>query len=663
MPSFNMGGARPAAALECFAFGLSVIPVAPGSKVTTEKWDPWLDDLSADKITQHWARHPEHDVGAILGDGLIVFDADSAQSIAALEALELKFNLVPKLVVRTRKGVHHYYRRAAGTFAKSDAHSTERHPERVDVKTGRALAVLPPSGGREVVLCEAESVDDLSEATQEFVDAVSAHNGREAPRPYVGPVAHAVEPPSSQRMAQVKALLERIDADLGYGDWTPALMAVHHESGGSDEGLEIAVEWSSRGKKFKGRAEIEAKWRSFKLDVASAHTIGTLIYLARKCGADTAEILDAAEPGFEPCDFEIAPAARAERPPQSQHPLARFSLLKRTGDVKRQFIAEKHVLGEIALSGQATVIYAAPNTGKTLITIALLTEKIRLGHIDPALLFYVNADDTGQGLLVKLQVADEFEFNVLAEGHRGFSVRSFFATVEALTASEHARGSILVLDTLKKFTTLMDKSATSRFTDLVRRFVMRGGTVIALAHTNKHPRPDGTPVYAGTSDVVDDFDCAYTVQQVVYDPDAKLKVVLFENLKRRGDVVQSAAYQYSIERGLPYDRLLLSVQQVDEAQLAPLVQAEALRSDAEMIAAVQACVREGVNTKMRLAHAVAERTNVSRAKALALIERYTGDDPTLHRWRFTVRQRGAKVFELLQQPNAADGQPPADHDF
>jgi len=183
--------------------------------------------------------------------------------------------------------------------------------------------------------------------------------------------------------------------------------------------------------------------------------------------------------------------------------------------------------------------------------------------------------------------------------------------------------------------------------------------VIALAHVNKHPRPDGTPVYSGTSDIVDDFDCAYTVQQVAFNPDTGEKVVRFENIKRRGNVTQTVAYRYVTGRASPYDEILLSVQEIDETQLAPLLREEALRSDAEMIAAVTACIREGINTRMRLAVEVAQRAGISRGKALALIERYTGDDPALHRWRFTVRERGAKVYALLEQPTSSESTVPA----
>lgn len=659
MFSFPKGGARPAAALTWHAFGLSVIPVAQDSKVTAVKWDPWLANLSADKITQHWAAYPAHDVGAILGDQLIVLDADSPQSIAALEDLERRFSLTPKLIVQTRKGFHHYFARAAVTFARSDAHSTEKHPERVDVKTGRALVVLPPSGGREVVKCEADSVDDLTEATQEFVDAVFEHNGRPPPRPHAGPVARADGPPSSQRMAQVAALLDRINPDAGYADWTGALMAVHHESGGSDEGLEIADRWSSRGAKYRGHAEVAMKWRSFRLDVPHPHSLGTLVHLAKKCGADPTEILDAVGPQFEPCDFEVVETP-AETSALPENALARFSLLGYLQQIQRQAVAQVFVLAALAIVGQLTVFFAPPGSGKTLLTLALLLNAIASGAIDPRLVFYLNVDDSLHGLLDKLPLGEEYGFHVLVDGYRGFEVRHFIALVEELIEKDQARGVIIILDTLKRFTDLMDKKSASRFSATMRRFCLKGGTVVALAHTNKNPGRDGRLVYAGTTDIVDDFDAAFILEPLEEPGPAGEKVVVFRNIKRRGNVALEAAYSYRAEPDLPYLEVLLSVREFDEKDLRPLRVADEMRSQAELIDAVASCIRDGVRMKMQLAAEVARRAGISRGKALALIERYTGDDPALHRWRFTVGARGAKVYELLAPDAAADGQPPAD---
>jgi hypothetical protein len=75
---------------------------------------------------------------------------------------------------------------------------------------------------------------------------------------------------------QVKRLLEYLDPDLSYDAWLRVLMAIFYESHGSEEGFEIANEWSSRGWSYKGEREIRAKWRSFKLEITHPITIATI---------------------------------------------------------------------------------------------------------------------------------------------------------------------------------------------------------------------------------------------------------------------------------------------------------------------------------------------------------------------------------------------------
>ncbi len=148
---FPVFGSRREAALYWYSYGFAVIPLLPRSKQTVVKWDQWLADLSRVSIIKHWTEHRDHDVGFIVGNDTVVLDADAPQSVAALEALEARFGIKPMLVVKTSKGVHHYFRRAAGTFASPDSHSTAVHPARIDVKTGRSMVVLPPSPGKTIV--------------------------------------------------------------------------------------------------------------------------------------------------------------------------------------------------------------------------------------------------------------------------------------------------------------------------------------------------------------------------------------------------------------------------------------------------------------------------------------------------------------------------------
>jgi hypothetical protein len=65
---------------------------------------------------------------------------------------------------------------------------------------------------------------------------------------------------------------------------------------------------------------------------------------------------------------------------------------------------------------------------------------------------------------------------------------------------------VIVLDTLKKFTDMMNKTRAKDFYSLVRTLTAKGMTVICLAHTNKYDDADGMPIFEGTGDTRNDCD-------------------------------------------------------------------------------------------------------------------------------------------------------------
>jgi hypothetical protein len=261
-------------------------------------------------------------------------------------------------------------------------------------------------------------------------------------------------------------------------------------------------------------------------------------------------------------------------------------------------------------------------------------------------------DDNSSGLVDKVRLASEYGFHMAADGHKGFSAKEFRAAMEKMIMTDAAHGVIVVLDTLKKFVNTMNKEQSAEFTRIVRQFCLKGGTVIALSHANKNPGADGKIKYTGTTDIVDDFDCAYTLETIAAQAETSQKVVEFTNIKRRGDVALTAAYSYATERGLSYNELVLSVQEVDPLQLGPIKQAVELQSDATVITALEACIAEGINTKMKMIDAASKRASASTRATLKVLDKYTGEDISLHHWTFVVRERGAKVFELLERAPA-----------
>lgn len=652
-----------AAALNWHQFGLAVIPLIPHTKRPALTWEPWFDELSPLTITQYWEAHPDHEVAFKVGDDLIVFDTDSPEATVALKKLEQEYSCRPFLVVNTDKGQHHYFRLAKGVFARSDSHSTEIHPERIDVKTGRALITLPPSTGKSVQGCHVENASELDEIEQEFIDAVFQHNGRVPPRPIEDALIEPADNfmPDERVLPQLDALLRHLDPDMGYEDWLHALMAIHRETGGSEAGFELADAWCSRGEKYCGAAEIRVKWHSFQPDRANTFNFGTLINMVKANGIDWQAVCAEAVEPFETCDTEVQhhgqmPDTTSDRPENlvqtvsvavgtTCNRLDQYSLRGMSDELEKSVFDDVSLLGSVALMGQATAWFAAPNTGKTVIALNLLVEAIKAGLVDASNVYYLNMDDSAKGLLEKNRIAEEFNFHMLAEGQRDFNARDFIGIMREMIEKDQARGVVIILDTLKKFVDLMDKTKTSAFTNVIRPFVMKGGTVIALAHTNKNPGKDGKPVYGGVSDILNDIDCAYTIAPV--SAEDGVKIVEFANVKRRGSVVDSTAYSYCVGNGVSYGEILLSVQEVDQTALEPLKQAQAIRSDAEVIAAVTACIGDDVCSKMLLADATAKRAGISKRAAIQVIEKYTGEDPASHRWTFAVRDRGAKVYSIL----------------
>jgi hypothetical protein len=86
----------------------------------------------------------------------------------------------------------------------------------------------------------------------------------------------------TDKLDRLIAILDRLDADMGYGPWLNVLMAIFYETKGSQEGFELANEWSSTGRlKYKGEKDVWKTWRYFKPNHPRPITIGTLYRMAK----------------------------------------------------------------------------------------------------------------------------------------------------------------------------------------------------------------------------------------------------------------------------------------------------------------------------------------------------------------------------------------------
>lgn len=338
--------------------------------------------------------------------------------------------------------------------------------------------------------------------------------------------------------------------------------------------------------------------------------------------------------------------------------LEEYSITGTSPALREKMLADRFVLEGVAILGQWTTIYGSPNSGKTLLTNWLLRESIESGQIESDSVFYINADDHFRGLVEKTELAEDWCMHIIAPHHNGFMVNQIPELMSEMARDASANGVIFVLDTLKKFTDLMDKRAASDFGKAARGFVSAGGTLIALAHTNKHKNSEGKTIYSGTSDIVDDSDCCYLIDKVstTETTDGTVHTVEFTNIKMRGDVEPSVGFSYRRKTGQSYLDLLNSVERIgndDVEKLKSFTETqEQLVNDGPIINAVCSLIAEGINTKDQLIKNAKARTHATTRQIKEVLDRRTGDSYMLgDRWAATRGPHNRYIYAVLEAPS------------
>jgi AAA domain len=339
------------------------------------------------------------------------------------------------------------------------------------------------------------------------------------------------------------------------------------------------------------------------------------------------------------------------------NPLLAFSLAGEGENLVNKAVKQEPLLGGVCLKGQITTWYARPNTGKTLITLALIIESVESKSIKPEDVFYINADDSQAGYAEKVQLLDEYRIHTLVPGEKGFKLNQLVPALNKMAEQGTASGKLVVVDTVKKIADLMDKREMRHFGMAIRPFTMAGGTILLLAHTNKARSAKGELVYAGTSDLLEDADCAYLIDEAPDHTAEGKKLVRFMNLKLRGSNVEQVLYQYDVGSELSYFDRLLSVEPVSAEHLNGAFREDDSEENIKQHLAIS--IRHSENPKkMAIIKLVAKLTKSSRRRVCAVLDEHTADDPTKGLWAYEVQARGAHIFRLHPAGEACSrGQP------
>jgi hypothetical protein len=194
---------------------------------------------------------------------------------------------------------------------------------------------------------------------------------------------------------------------------------------------------------------------------------------------------------------------------------------------------------------ELSVVYGPTGSGKTLVTLSDIRRSILDKTIMGEDVVYVNLDDSAIGLAEKAEILAETKIKMIKE----FDLIMLHSMIE----ENVAKGKVIVIDTVKKIVNLMDKAQVAYLMKHLKIFTHAGGTVILIAHANKHPGPDGLPVLEGVGDLKNDADCVVRVQR-------HKDIITMSNEKSRSYVEQEAIFQTSETKD--YKSLMHSIKQL-----------------------------------------------------------------------------------------------------
>ena len=103
-------------------------------------------------------------------------------------------------------------------------------------------------------------------------------------------------------------------------------------------------------------------------------------------------------------------------------------------------------------------------------------------------------------------------------------------------------------------------------------------------------------------------------------------------------------------RDRSYSERLCSIEAIDPDEDAYDYRASSNSEESDIIEAIELCMKYGTVTKMDIVRGTSKALGVSRRRALEVLEKFTGNDPKLHRWNFTRQEHGRMVYAPLASP-------------
>lgn len=491
--------------------GLAVFPVNP--KTGNPRIEEWPDKATTYKaqIERWWHKWPDSVPGIVTGDksGVSVLDLDrknGKNGVAVLEAMGLDpLTLSPVIVETPSGGLHLYFRHPEGLRGDSSG----KLGAGVDIKAHRGF-VFAPGAVKAAGAYRSVGALDLGDVLG-LIGPSGLPHWPEALRPRAPKrPSDAMAERGTVPLATLRDALHTIpntedNPDAHGRDWWLGIgMALHHETGGSAEGLALWHEWSALWPGYDADAT-GAAWQSFRRRDGALRTWATIRAEAEKHGWHDLDRIGALFDSIPSAD-ELAEIDSliadlpADAPERADLPAGSLTFLSPSECVA--YKPREYVIKGLLVEGEVGAIVAPPNVGKSLLTPRLAYAvaqgadvfgmRTRKGRV-----LYVAAEDhhgmIGRVAALKGDLGDAPDFALvggvtdLSPGKPGF---------KALRAAVKAqRPSLIVIDTLAmSFPGLKENENGAEGMGMVaavaRSLTAWGAAVLLLHHPAKNSEGD-----------------------------------------------------------------------------------------------------------------------------------------------------------------------------
>jgi hypothetical protein len=499
------------------------------------------------QIRRWWSANPEALVGVPTGSitGLVVIDYDhrSASSAAQDWISEHQFELTKTRVHATGGGSggrHYLFKAPAGVKIRGGASVVLGRVKRegLDIRAeGGYVIWWPLHYGQSGPMEEAQPLPaGLIDERRMDLELPAEVAAKLPPKP-------GTSQDFQRDLPRVTEAIAHIDPE-GYDAWLMVGMALHHASGGADDGLELWDAWSSGGitgvlpASYAGRADMEYRWQSFHLDRGKGVTLGSLFSAAKAGGwVPVPEAVRIGPPvRDEPeTDYSDVPEARGMERAREPEPTflsigaaatpGRRLTLRAIGDIVAERREATWLIHNVIEANVLAVLAGPRASFKSFIALDWAMRIASAGN--PVVI--LSGEGAGLGRRAEAWVQEHgkgrplSELKMLAlESVANLNAESEMEALQQAIDQAQVRPALIVVDTFSKFSAGLDENSNQEVAEYLSKLTIGlreryTATVLLVAHSghgdSKRPR--------GASALMANPDAEYIVER----PDAQAMAV------------------------------------------------------------------------------------------------------------------------------------------